>query len=89
MISEWSMPHEAIRAGFNIDFIIHNGVKIYRNIFCATDDQGRSNKCYFDEAGEGQVKEFAENYGKEYRQTVGLGYAAMPVCSHDIWGMNR
>lgn len=89
MMSEWSVPHEAIKAGFDIDLIIHNGVKIYRNLFCATDDKGRPNKCYFDEAGEGQVKEFIENYGREYRETVGLGYATMPVCSHDIWRMNR
>ena len=43
MMSEWSMPHEAIKAGFNIDLIIHNGVKIYRNLVCNTDDKGKPN----------------------------------------------
>ena len=89
MMSEWSMPHESIKAGFDIDLIIHNGVKIYRNLVCSTDDKGRPNKCYFDKAGEGQVKEFVTNYSKELEATRGLGYATMPVCSHDIWRLNR
>ena len=89
MMSEWSMPHEAIKAGFNIDLIIHNGVKIYRNLVCNTDDKGKPNNCYFDKSGNGQIKEFVTNYGKEYQATRNLGYATMPTCSHDIWRLNR
>lgn len=89
MMSEWSVPHEAIKAGFNIDLIIHNGVKIYRNLICNTNDKNEPNKCYFDKSGEGQIKEFVTNYGHEYAATRDLGYATMPTCSHDIWRLNR
>lgn len=89
MMSEWSMPHESIKAGFNIDLIIHNGVKIYRNLFCNTDDKNHPNNCYFDKSGKGQIKEFVTNYGAEYTATRNLGYATMPTCSHDIWRLNR
>lgn len=89
MMSEWSMPHEAIKAGFNIDLIIHNGVKIYRKLVCNTDDKGNPTDCYFDKSGKGEIKEFVTNYSKEYHATKNLGYATMPTCSHDIWRLNR
>ena len=90
MMSEWSMPHEAIKAGFNIDLIIHNGVKIYRKP-CLQHRRQRKTKqlANIRQIRNGQIKEFVTNYGKEYQATRNLGYATMPTCSHDIWRLNR
>ena len=43
LISEWSDPMQAIPAGFNIDFMIHFGVKAYIPMFFANHDFQRPN----------------------------------------------
>ena len=57
LISEWSDPAVAIPAGFNIDFMIHFGIKGYPSMFFARNTPwGRWEKydyCYFDRSGKG------------------------------------
>ena len=91
LISEWSEPSQAIKAGFHIDLIIHNksGNEMYRPLVCNTTDKGEPVNCYFDRAGKGQVKSFVERYNREYHATRDQGFASMPTCSHDIWRLNR
>lgn len=91
MLSEWSQPRFSIDAGFDVDLIIHNGIgeKIYRPLVCQTSNSGEPTPCYFDKAGQGQVKSFAEAYAEVCDEIRGQGFASMPVCSHDIWRMNR
>ncbi len=91
LLSEWSRPQQAVKAGFHIDLIIHNGVgnRIYRPLICSTKDNGEPTDCYFDPQGKGEVKSFVEAYAEEYAATRELGYASMPTSSHDIWRLNR
>lgn len=91
LISEWSEPSQAIKAGFHIDLIIHNksGNEMYRPLVCNSTDKGAPVDCYFDRAGKGQVRSFVERYTKEYEATRDRGFASMPTCSHDIWRLNR
>ena len=71
LISEWSDPAVAIPAGFNIDFMIHFGIKGYPSLFFDRNtpwgkpwpgqDISKDYKfCYFDKAGKGEVKEFVD-----------------------------
>ena len=92
MLSEWSEPKQSLSAGFNIDLLIHNklGGKIYRPLFCETDDYANPTVTYFNPEGKGEVRKPMEIYTKVYntfRKTG--GYASMPTCSHDIWRLNR
>ncbi len=92
MLSEWSNPKQSLSSGFNIDLLIHNntGGKIYRPLFCETDDRANHTITYFNPEGKGDLREPMEVYAKVYNdfRTIG-GYASMPTCSHDIWRLNR
>lgn len=88
LISEWSNPSVAIPAGFNIDFIIHIGVKGYPSLFFAKNTPwGKSIKheeCYFDKSGKGTIEEFINVYNKAYNGSKNLGYIALPSANHDF-----
>ena len=87
LISEWSDPAVAIPAGFNIDFMIHFGIKGYPSLFFARNTPwGRWEKydyCYFDRSGKGSISEFIDNYTKAYTATKDKGYIAIPTANHD------
>ena len=87
LISEWSDPAVAIPAGFNIDFMIHFGIKGYPSLFFAKNTPwGRWEKydyCYFDRSGKGSISEFIDNYTKAYTATKDKGYIAIPSSNHD------
>ncbi len=92
MLSEWSDPQQSLSAGFNIDLLIHNGIggKVYRPLFCETDDKMNPTTCYFNGKGDGKIRKPIEVYTSIYEtyRKVG-GYASMPTCSHDIWRLTR
>ena len=62
---------------FNNRLIIQQWSENIPKPVCNTDDKGKPNNCYFDKSGNGQIKEFVTNYGKEYQATRNLGYATM------------
>ena len=89
LISEWANPKVAISAGFDIDFMIHFGVKGYASLFFARDTPWGAKKTYydywyFDRSGKGSISEFVENYSREYSATKGKGYIAIPTANHDF-----
>ena len=95
LISEWSDPAVAIPAGFNIDFMIHFGIKGYPSLFFDRNtpngrpwegqDISKEYKfCYFDKAGKGEVKEFVDNFTAAFNRTKQLGYIAIPTANHDF-----
>ena len=88
LISEWSNPEVAIPAGFNIDFMIHFGIKGYGSLFFAKDTPDAwSNDfdyCYFDPRGKGTDKQFADNFARAYNATKDRGYIAIPTANHDF-----
>lgn len=87
-ISEWSDPLKAIPAGFNIDFMIHFGIKAYIPMFFAKGTPWGSwddhRCCYFDRSGKGSIKVFIENFSKAYNGTKSEGYIALPSANHDF-----
>jgi maltose alpha-D-glucosyltransferase/alpha-amylase len=94
LISEWSMPSLAIRAGFHIDFMIHFGTNAYTSLFRheAERDVFRSGGSYghsfFDRAGKGDIKEFLDIYLQHYEATRELGFISIPSGNHDISRLN-
>ncbi len=88
LMSEWSYPERAIRAGFNIDFYIHFGTTGYTSLFRKNVGRGfGSNKyafSFFDRAGLGNIMEFVDDFSFHYNATRELGYICIPSGNHDI-----
>lgn len=88
LIAEWSYPKDAIKAGFDIDFMIHFGTKAYSTLFryeaqtnAASPWDGHS---YFRAEGKGDIKEFLDIYSEHYNATKDIGYIAIPSGNHDM-----
>ncbi len=88
LISEWSDPRVAIKAGFHIDFLIHDNLKAYTRLFRA--EKGRSvnvkfvGDTFFDRAGKGDIEDFLGDYLDAYQATKDQGYIAIPTGNHDL-----
>jgi maltose alpha-D-glucosyltransferase/alpha-amylase len=89
LVAEWSIPAQAIDAGFHIDFMIHCGTPAYtalfrkeasRDIFSSAAD-GHS---FFDRKGKGNINEFLSIYLDHRRKTSKKGYISLPTGNHDI-----
>ncbi len=90
LIAEWSMPEEALRAGFHVDFMIHFGTPAYTELFRAhtANDQkiglSGSGRSFFHRDGEGDIRKFLDTYLKHYEATKDVGLICLPTGNHDI-----
>lgn len=89
LIAEWCYPKRAIRAGFDIDFLIHSGLKAYTTLFryergTSVNDEFNSGDSYFRRAGKGGLTEFLNEYLEHYNATKADGYISIPTGNHDI-----
>ena len=85
MIAEWFNPKQAIEAGFNRDFFCHDGKYHYSTLFVNTRRMGGgAQTCYFDLAGEGELKTWYDLYTEQYDAVKGRGYVSMPSGNHDF-----
>lgn len=85
LIAEWFNPKQAIEAGFNIDFFCHDGKYNYSTLFFNTRRMGGgAQTCYFDLAGEGELKTWYDLYTEQYNAVKGRGYVSMPSGNHDF-----
>jgi glycosidase len=88
LMSEWSYPERAIRAGFNIDFYIHFGTSGYTSLFRKGTGRGLGSNRYsfsfFDRAGLGNIMEFIDDFTHHYNATHKAGYICIPSGNHDI-----
>ncbi len=89
LLSEWSYPERAIRAGFHIDFYIHFGTTGYTSLFRKHTGFGmgasRYSFSFFDRAGLGNITEFSDEYTRHYNATREDGYICIPSGNHDIY----
>lgn len=96
LIAEWSLPSQAITAGFHIDFMIHFGTRAYTSLFRyeSSRDAFRTGVfcgdgplhgfSFFDRAGQGDINDFLNPYLQHYQATRDLGYISLPSGNHDI-----
>jgi glycosidase len=84
LVAEWGMPAQALRSGFDMDFMLHFGTDGYNSLF----KWGK--KSFFHPSGEGSAKHFWADYAKQRRGTVGKGHVCIPSGNHDTermaWG---
>ena len=88
LISEWSDPSYAIKAGFHIDFLIHFFSPAYTMLFRA--EKGRNcndiylGDSFFNKDGNGDIEDFLFDYLRHYESTKGKGYISLPTGNHDL-----
>jgi glycosidase len=86
MISEWSYPLDAIKAGFHADFFHwFNG---YNDLFqkekVRTETSETDGHSYFDSEGKGDITNFLTIYMEQYNGTKEKGYISVPFGNHDL-----
>jgi len=88
LVSEWSHPPSAIKAGFHMDFLLHFGSAAYSSLFRKPYDGNLgANKygfSFFDRTGHGNIMEFLEGYLPQYNETKGRGLICLITGNHDI-----
>jgi maltose alpha-D-glucosyltransferase/alpha-amylase len=86
IVSEWGLPHQALPAGFHVDFLLGfnnpGWVSLLRKRGHGRwrDPYGWS---FFDESGHGDIMQFLNDYRFHFEQTKGLGYIALLTGNHD------
>ncbi|MBN2085761.1 MAG: glycosylase [Anaerolineales bacterium] len=88
LISEWSHPPSALRAGFHADFLLHFGSPGYSALFrkqypgnAAADPSGHS---FFEPGGRGNIRAFLDEYEPWLRAARGKGLISLVSGSHDM-----
>lgn len=75
-VSEWGNPSSSLKAGFDMDFLLHFGPSHYLDLF--------REKPYFSRKPEGSAEEFVKTYEGYLHDTAGKGLVCIPSGNHDM-----
>jgi len=89
IIAEWSNPSISVaQGGFHADFMLHFGSPGYTSLLrkpyghmMGADPYGFA---FFDRSGNGNIREFLDEYLRHYDKTAGKGYIAIVSGNHDV-----
>jgi maltose alpha-D-glucosyltransferase/alpha-amylase len=82
LVSEWSCPPQALRAGFHADFLLDHGNSGYRSLVRDYENGGADNS-YFKKDGNGDINRFLDVYLPWYENTKNNGYISLITGNHD------
>jgi maltose alpha-D-glucosyltransferase/alpha-amylase len=77
LVAEWGRPSQALRSGFDMDFMMHFNTEGYKSLF------KRGERSFFHPSGLGNSREFWADYAEQRRGTVGKGHVCIPSGNHD------
>ena len=83
MVSEWSNPKQALRAGFDMDFYLNHPGNGYSTLLRDYDNDGEQDASYFKKDSGGNINRFLGQYMDWYENTKDIGYISMLTCNHD------
>jgi maltose alpha-D-glucosyltransferase/alpha-amylase len=87
LISEWSYPAQAIKAGFHVDFLLHCEAPTYTLLFCNENHRNLFFKTnglsFFDKNGQGDAAAVAKDFLFHYNKTKKEGFISIPSSNHD------
>lgn len=90
LLAEWSVPSQAIPAGFHVDFMIHFGTPAYTSLLRAEKERdvfgmipGGAHS-YLSAQGKGNLDTFLGIFLDQLESIRGLGYISVPTGNHDI-----
>jgi maltose alpha-D-glucosyltransferase / alpha-amylase len=78
LLAEWFDPKQSIEAGFDLDFF--PAFTLYQTL---TMFYQKTEKVYFDKAGEGSTRDWLQSFEDNYRSTLKKGYIAVPTDNAD------
>ncbi len=88
IVSEWSIPTEAIEAGFHMDFYLHFNVVGYNALFRSQKYNGITVvpdfDVFFGYDGKGDITLFTDEYVHFYEKTKGRGFICFQTGNHDM-----
>ena len=87
LISEWSYPSEAIKAGFHMDHMLGFRSPDYRSLFrheSSTNVPPEAAHSFFLRTGKGNIRTFLDSYLSHYRKTKRHGYISLLSGDHDF-----
>jgi glycosidase len=89
LVSEWSSPVHALRAGFHADFLhwFREYAHLFRNEGWKSNDP-TGNHSFFHRNGKGDVTEFLRVYEGLRSKTARHGHICIPVGNHDLPRIN-
>ena len=88
MVSEWSDPPQALRAGYDMDFYLNHNGGGYASLLRDYDkivgrDTDSDNSYFRRDAKDRDINRFLREYMPWYRDTSAIGYISMLTCNHD------
>ena len=81
MVSEWSNPPLALRAGFDMDFYLNGRGNGYSTLL--RDYRNGEDHSYFKKDAGGNINRFLDEYTAWYADTRDCGYISLLTCNHD------
>ena len=89
MVSEWSDPPLALRAGFHMDFYLNlpgtgyaSLLRDYQKGFSVA-SEAEDNSFFKRDAKDRDINRFLKDYTAWYQDTKGIGYISLLTCNHD------
>ena len=83
MVSEWSNPPLALRAGYDCDFYLNAPGSGYSTLMRDYANHKDADFSYFKKDGGGSINRFLDEYLPWYEDTKDKGYISMLTCNHD------
>jgi maltose alpha-D-glucosyltransferase/alpha-amylase len=82
LVSEWSNPPLALKAGFHADFLLDHHESGYRSLIRDYENGGGDNS-FFKKDGKGDISRFLAQYLPWYEATKDDGYISLITGNHD------
>jgi len=89
IVSEWSHPTRAIKAGFHCDFMLHFAGNAYNSLVrdykmdAGYNVVGDDNS-FFKKDGSGDIRRFLDEYLEHYEATKNAGFISIVTGNHDV-----
>ncbi len=83
MVSEWSNPPLALRAGYDMDFYLNHPGGGYSTLMRDYYNHDAEDHSYFKKDAGGSINRFLDEYLVWYEDTKDKGYIAPLTCNHD------
>ena len=86
MVSEWSDPKLALRAGYDMDFYLNHPSGGYASLmrdYNMLNLEDKTDNSYFRKDADRDINRFLKEYLDWYEDTKEVGYISMLTCNHD------
>lgn len=89
LISEWGEPQEALKAGFDTDFLLRHHSKGFQDLMCGSKGGKKVQEdAYFEKSGKGRIDRFIEEYNQKYQAGKEYGTISLFSANHDVNRLN-